>query len=110
MGDIVLKFHRDGEGYTATLAGNLYHIRKVQRILLGRFGGGTVHTFWQAEFVEPDSQGRITSAHHGGTRTTILVSATKYDPTSFKCLTADTKRLCVIAANAHANGANNVTN
>jgi hypothetical protein len=105
----MLKFHRDGEGYTATLPnGNLYHIRKVQRILLGRFGGGTVHTLWQAEFVEPDSQGRISSAMLGGKRTTILVSATKYDPTLFKCLTTDTKKLCVIAANAHANGANNM--
>lgn len=111
MADIVLKFHRDddSEGYVATLPnGNLYYIRKVQRILLGRFGGGTVHTFWQAEFVVPDSQGTISSAYHGGTRSKILVSATKYAPTSFTCLTTDTKRLCVIAANAHANGAGNI--
>ena len=103
-----LKFHRDGAAYVATLPdGNLYVISKTQRILLGRFGGGTVHDFWQAEFMQPDDQGRISSAAHGGKRTTLLVSATKHDPTFFRCLNADTKKLCVVAANAHANGAGN---
>jgi hypothetical protein len=104
----MLKFHRDGEGYTATLAdGNLYHIKKVQRILLGRFGGGTVYTFWQVEFVEPDERGRIGCASLGGKRTKILAGS-KYAPEDFTTKLPDTKKLCVIAANAHANGANNM--
>jgi hypothetical protein len=103
-----LKFKRDGESYVATLPnGDLYVISKVQSVLLGRFGGGTVHSFWKAEFVQPDSQGRISSANHGGKRTRLLVSCSKYSPDHFSTKDTGLKKLAVVAANAHANGAGN---
>jgi hypothetical protein len=103
-----LKFKRDGESYVATLPnGNLYVISKVQSILLGRFGGGTIHNFWKVEFVQPDKQGRITSPSHGGKRTRLLVSCTKYSPDWFSTEETGLKKLAVVAANAHANGAGN---
>ena len=103
-----LKFKKDGDAYVATLTnGDLYVVSKEQSVLLGRFGGGTVHDFWKAEFVQPDSQGRISSATLGGTRTTLLVSATKHSPDWFSTKRTHLKKLAVTAAEAHANGAGN---
>lgn len=95
-----LKFKRDGQDYVATLPnGDRYKVGKTQRILLGRFGGGTVYTFWKADFFHADAP--IYSP------TASLLIGTKYGPDHFTCKTGDTKKLAVIACQAHADGAGN---
>ena len=97
-----LKFKRNDldwrGGYIATTPeGATYHVYKTQRILLGRFGGGTVHTFWQATYTAPGSKDDVK----------LLVGSKWSHPGEFRSNLSDTKRLAVVAAEAHANGAGN---
>jgi len=96
-----LRFKNDGShwrgGYVALLPnGDRYRVFKTQRILLGRFGGGTTHTFWGAEF--------IPAGQRDGVK---LLTGSKWDPNHFTSSLSNTKREAVTAATAHANGAGN---
>ena len=96
-----LKFKNDGSdwrgGYVALLPnGDRYRVFKTQRILLGRFGGGTTHTFWGAEFLPA-----------GADQAVKLLTGSKWAPEDFTSPRSDTKREAVTAATAHANGARN---
>jgi len=92
-----------GDYYAQVDDDHFYAVSKVQESVLGRFGGGTTYNFWKAEFVTVHRDGN--SVKYNEVR--LLVSLTNYDPTFFKSDSTFTKKLAVIACQAHADGADN---
>lgn len=106
----MLKFKRDDwtghGGYVATLPnGNYYRVFKVDKCLLGRYGGGTIYTFWRADYVEVNPDAKCPWQRETSHK---LLIGKKYAPDHFRSDTSDTKKLAVHACEAHANGADNV--
>lgn len=95
-----LKFKQCGHGeYIAKLpSGNFYRVKKIEHVLLG----GRVHASWSAELVA--DTGRAVGRYI--VQAGILIGS-KYFPNRFRSRMGDTKKLAVIACQAHADGAGN---